>query len=173
MKKGELMWACGLLETRVKDRIAETCLADSSDLCLSRRFIDFPLHVSFKRSFYTASFAEVKEDLRQLIAGQGKIDCGAFDLSRVGDMVWLRFEKEEGLKSLHERIDLFLKEKYQIGIDCFDRDYVPHATLFRDEDGTKLDKVYERLLKDLKREEVRIDRFFIGSRRVDNEYFDL
>ena len=88
-------------------------------------------------------------------------------------MIWLCFEDIDAIKALHERIDRFLKERYDIAIDTFDRNYRPHASIFRDKDEKKLDRMYDRLLREWKEEETFIDAFFIGSKVDANEYFVL
>ncbi|MBQ2583784.1 MAG: hypothetical protein II568_01285, partial [Erysipelotrichaceae bacterium] len=128
---------------------------------------------SFKRSFYTDDFTKVKDDLRVLLQNQKRIALGKSHLERVSDMIWLCFEDIDAIKALHERIDRFLKERYDIAIDTFDRNYRPHASIFRDKDEKKLDRMYERLLREWKEEETFIDAFFIGSKVDANEYFVL
>ena len=171
MKK--LMWTAGLLDEKTRGRMKDLCEKHNADLLLSDRFLVFPLHVSFKRSFYTDDFTKVKDDLRVLLQNQKRIALGKSHLERVSDMIWLCFEDIDAIKALHERIDRFLKERYDVAIDTFDRNYHPHASIFRDKDEKKLDRMYERLLREWKEEETFIDAFFIGSKVDANEYFVL
>ncbi len=101
--------------------------------------------MSLKRSFRCDEFDDVKKDLEEILKGCGKIDCGALHPVRISDMLWLCPERDEKLKMIHEEIDLFLSDKYQIPIDGYDMVYQPHVTVFRDEDDGKLDEMYRRL----------------------------
>ena len=107
----DLMWICGLIQADVTEKINQISLINNADISLSRRFLDFPLHVSFKRSFYTGRFEEVKNDAKQILLKQGKICCGRIELQRMNNMIWLCFEKDEELKKIHEKIDSKLKKQ--------------------------------------------------------------
>lgn len=167
------MWAGGLISEDVRNRIKAIASINNEDLSLSRRFLDFPLHVSFKRSFYTNDFYRIREDLAKLINDNGIISGGKLRLCKVKDMIWFRFEKEDELRSLHDKIDTFLLERYDIAIDSFDASYVPHISLFRDEDEEKLKVMYERMLKERFEDEADITSFFIGGKNHDNEYYRI
>ena len=167
------MWACGLLDEGSLNRIRDLCVECNEDIGLSGRFIDFPFHVSYKRSFYTDAYESIFPGLKEMIEEEGRISCGTVYLERVKDMIWLRFVKEEELKALHEKIDHFLKEGSGIEVDEFDRNYVPHVTLFRDEDEDKLDRMFKRLEKKICEKDVWIDRSFIGGRNRENVFFEM
>ncbi len=172
MKK-ELMWACGLLDEVSLKKIRDICVKANSDMELSTRFLDFPFHVSYKRSFYTDEYEKIFPGLKELIKEEGRIACGSVYLQRIGDMIWLRFEKEDGLKALHEKADHYLGKGYGIEIDPFDKTYVPHVTLFRDESEEKLDQMYEKLESQICVRDVWIERSFIGTKNRENIFFDM
>lgn len=171
MKK--LMWIAGICEEKTRGQIVKLAEKHNEDLKLSSRFLIFPLHVSFKRSFYTEDFDSIKSGLKELMNDRKTIDLGKSHPERVSDMIWICFEKEEEIKMLHRDIDLFLKERYGIMIDPFDEHYKAHMTLFRDDDEGKLDQMFERLNKEWIYDPIKIDTYFIGSKSDENEYFEL
>ena len=164
------MWICLLMDEESRKKMIELCEEENKDLKLSDRFLVFPLHISLKRSFYTDRFEEIRRDLDELMKDVKPVDLGKTELMKMKDMIWVRFEKEEELLDLHQKIDAFLSERYGIAIDTFDQHYVGHASLFRSDEKEKLDQIYERLKKKWPDREVKADRWFTGSRQVKNEY---
>ena len=59
----ELMWICLLIDEESRRKIVSKCKECNEDLKLSERFLDFPLHVSLKRSFFADHFEQIKEEL--------------------------------------------------------------------------------------------------------------
>ena len=169
----QLMWIQGLLPEKIRKQITDLCIANNDDLKLSDHFLIYPLHVSFKRSFYTDRFETIREDLKELLEGYGPIDCTSLFPMKVKDMIWLGFENEEELLKIHERIDDNLLERYQIPVDEFDRNYHPHVTLFRDDDGEKLEEMLNRIRDHFPMEDVRIEEVIIGARGKEGCLYQL
>ena len=167
------MWIQGLLPVDIRKRISDLCIINDDDLDLSDHFLIYPPHLSFKRSFECDRFEEVKDDLTKLTKENGKIACGHIYLYRISDMIWLRFEKEEEIMKIHRKIDVFLSDKYQIPIDEFDRNYIPHVTLFRDDDQWKLDEMFQRIKDHIPEDEICIDEIIIGSRDQESSCFRI
>ncbi len=166
------MWICLVIDEDSRNEIVSLCRKHMDGLDLSGRFLDFPLHVSLKRSFYTDAFEKVKKDLCKYMDLVPPFEVKEVSLQRAGNMLWIRVHDEE-LMRIHEQIDRLLKERYGIEIDMFDRNYLPHITLFRDEKKDRLDAMYERLRKEWKDRTIRFTSFYIGSRMNDNEFFKL
>ena len=158
------MWIQGLLDDDSRNRICDICNRSNDDLKLSDHFLIYPLHISFRRSFYTERFEDIRDDMKDMFSGYGKIMCGHLYPVRIKDMIWLRLDEEDQVRRVHEKIDLFLKEQYQIDEDTFDLNYHPHVTLFRDDSSDKLDRMYERISGCICAEEVCIEEMIIGKR---------
>ena len=169
----QLMWIQGILSENVRKQIIDLCISANDDLKLSDHFLVYPLHVSFKRSFHTDRFKEIREDAFNLLRGYGKIECGIMYPFRIADMIWLRFRDEERLTGIHDIFDVFLKEKYQIPVDEFDRNYHPHITLFRDDSLEKLDEMYDRICSRFCYEEVMIEDVIIGGKQQESQCFRI
>ena len=169
----QLMWIQGLLPEKIRKQITDLCIANNDDLKLSDHFLIYPLHVSFKRSFYTDRFEMIREDMKELLEGYGPIDCISLFPMKVKDMIWLGFENEEELLKIHERIDDYLLERYQIPVDEFDRNYHPHVTLFRDDDGEKLEEMLNRIRDHFPMEDVRIEEVIIGAKGKESCLYQL
>ncbi len=168
----ERMWICACLDEKSREEAVSLAKKANEELRMSERFLDFPLHVSLKRSFYADRFEEVSADLKELMNGYERMYPGKCYLFRNRDMLWLRFGKEEELLTLHRRIDALLEKKYGIPVDEFDRLYAPHVTLFRDDNEMKLDRMYE-MLKDCVRVKPCLDSYYIGSVNRENRFFAL
>ena len=166
------MWICLTIDEESREQIVSLCRKHMEGLDLSSRFLDFPLHVSLKRSFYTDAFEKVKRDLCGYMESVPSFEVKGSSLLRTSDMLWIGIFDERS-KRIHEEIDLLLKERYDIDIDVFDRNYMPHITLFRDEKKDQLDAIYDRLKREWKDRTLRFTSFYIGSRVNENEFFRL
>ncbi len=166
------MWICLVIDEDSRKEIVSLCKKHMEGLDLSSRFLDFPLHVSLKRSFYTDAFEQVKADLCGSMKDVISFEVKELSLERAEDLLWIRVDDEK-LDRILEQIDGLLKERYGIDIDAFDRNYLAHITLFRDQKKEKLDAMYERLKNDWKDRTVRFTSFYIGSRITENEFFEL
>ena len=163
----------GLILEDTNNDIKTICLRNNTDLKLSERFFNFPLHVSFKRTFITDNFNEVKDDVKDYFKNKGKIYAGKTTLVMNKDMLWLTLNDSNNLIEMHNELDEMLLEKYNIQIDYYDKNYVPHITIFHDDDIDKLKIMYERLNNALDDLDIYIDRCFYGIRNKDEEIFDI
>ena len=82
----------------------------------------------------------------------------------------IRMNNEETFVELHNKIDELLLNKFEIPIDEFDKNYVPHITLFRDDEKT-IDVVYERLKDKLILNNISIDKYALGTSLENNEFY--
>ncbi|MBQ6493548.1 MAG: hypothetical protein IJI92_06770 [Erysipelotrichaceae bacterium] len=170
MMNRQLMWIYGLLPQEETGIICDICRKQNEDLKLSEHFLDFPLHISLKRSFYTADFENVRDDILKIT--DRTIECGEIYPYKQKDMIWLRITKEDEIRAVHEELDEYLRDRYQIAIDGFDRTYLPHVSLFHNCDELRKEKMYERLTELLPPLKVKIDRYIIGSKVNSNVIYD-
>ena len=165
----QLMWFSAVVNDDFHQKMAKICLNNNLDL--SDRFFRFPLHISLKRTFYTDNFEEVKNDLKSLINDLTPIIISETYLFCNKDMLWLRFKDETQLIDIHKIIDQFLYDRYQIPIDEFDKNYVPHITLFRDDDENKIIEMFNLVKDKIPDLSDEIYRFAIGSKLEGNEFY--
>ena len=169
----QLMWVSAVLPQDINNEIADICLQYNKQLKLSERFFKFPLHISLKRTFYTDDYDSVKKDLKELLDNNGSLLINSYSIIRNKDMLWIDITDNRNIKLLHEAIDQKLKEKYQIPIDEFDKNYYPHVTLFRDEVVEKLDLMKTQIEKLVPVKELIIDTFAMGTTLDNNEFYTL
>ena len=169
----ELMWIYGVINQEIIDNINEICRECNKDLFLSERYLNFPLHVSFKRSFYTDRFSDIKEEVIRYMKKHSSVNCGPYYLERYKDLLWLRFTDEEKLNDIHNELDELLVNEYGIPLDEYDHNYAPHVTLFRNPDEDKLDMMYERIKDRIIYKPIVIDKIIIGSRTHENETINI
>ncbi len=169
----ELMWIHMLIDEESRKKIVSLCRQYNEDLGMSGHFIDHFLHISLKRSFYTDRFEEIQMDLSKMLSEASCFVVHDGCLKKVKDRLWICFEEYEELKKLHEKTDAYLKERYDIEIDTFDSNYLPHISLFKEAEEEKTGQMLKRLQKDLEGIDVKIDRFCIGGKAHGNEIYHL
>ncbi|MCR5095727.1 MAG: 2'-5' RNA ligase family protein [Erysipelotrichaceae bacterium] len=171
MKK--LMWIQGFLPEKLNKMITEQCDKNNKELKLSERFLIYPMHISLKRTFVYADFEKTKETIRQVLERHHKFRCCRMRPYRIEKMLWLLFDYDEELIEIHKDLDETLYAYQQIIIDEYDRRYLPHITLFHDEDTQKLDLMAAKLSQELSAECFTIEKIAIGSKEKDNEIIIL
>ena len=169
----ELFWVVGMIPDDINDQIKEICLKENEDLRLSERFFKNSLHISMKRTFHCEYFEKMKEDLKHLLTSKGEIYCGHTHLIKIKDMLWLTLDEDEKIRKVHQKIDELLQNRYNVPIDTFDKNYLPHITIFHKGDPDNLLKMHERLLEKLPNKEIKISRYAIGSKIRENDIFDV
>ena len=152
----ELIWVCGIIPEDINEEINEVCLEENRDLHLSERFFRFHLHISMKRTFQCDDFLSMKEDLKELLINNKEIYCGHTHLIKNKDMLWLCLDEDKRLKEVHKQIDELLFDRYKVPIDTFDKNYLPHITIFHKGDPKNLDTMYERLSVSLPSKQISI-----------------
>ena len=164
----EMTSVVGIIDENINEEIKEICLKENEDLHLSERFFNFPLHISLKRTFQTDCYDDVKKDLDELL--NKEIYCGKTYLVKNKDMLWLRVDHEKEILKLHNDIDELLLNKYGIEIDTFDKNYVPHITIFHKGLKENLDIMYDRLGDVLNGKEITIRKYMIGTKNHKDEH---
>ena len=167
----KLMWTSAVLPEGVINQVKQICLANNTDLKLSERFFNFPLHISLKRTFYVDDFLEVKKDIKQLLNKEDDLFLEGLYPFINSDMLWFRITNEETIIALHKQLDDMLQSKYSIPIDEFDKNYVPHITLFRDDDLNKIETMYKRIRNHIKFESIKVNKYALGTTLENNEFY--
>lgn len=169
MKK-QLMWTSATLKQEDINIIKNICINNTKDLSLSDRFFRFPLHISIKRTYYVEDYLIVKKEIKKLLDSYTDIVIDRLYLYKNKDMLWLRINNENTFIDLHNKLDDLLLDKFNIPIDEFDKNYVPHITLYRD-DEDKIDVLYERLKDKLILNDISIDKYALGTSLDNNEFY--
>ena len=169
MKK--LMWIQGFLPEGVNRKIIDLCNRNN-DLELSDRFLIYPLHISLKRTFIYDDFEKIYETVEEVLKRHKGFEIRDLKPFRVENMLWLTFEYDEELLQIHEDLDRTLSEKHGIAIDEFDLKYLPHISLFHDEDETKLDMMADRL-SSITDEIFVVNKVAVGSKDRENRLIRL
>ena len=169
----EFIWICGIVPDDINHQIRQICLKENKELHLSERFFRTNLHISMKRTFHCEEFENMKEDLKQLLTDEKAIYCGYTHLIKVKDMLWLTMDEDARIRQVHQRIDELLKNKYSVPIDTFDKNYLPHITIFHKGDPQNLIRMYEKLLDVLPSKPINISRYAIGSKIKGNDIFSV
>ena len=169
MKK-QLMWTSVTLKQEDINIIKNICIDNTNDLRLSDRFFRFPLHISLKRTYYVEDYTIVKKEIKKLLDSYSDIVIDRLYPYKNKDMLWLRINNENTLIDLHNKLDYLLLDKFNIPIDEFDKNYVPHITLYRD-DEDKIDILYERLKDKLILNNISIDKYALGTSLENNEFY--
>lgn len=168
----ELSWICGIAPTDFKEKIEGLCKELNTDIGLPETVFRFPLHISMKKSFQTADFEKVRQNLIELVKSHGSVKCRIANVVLHKNMIWLSIEKSEDIMKLHRDIDALLLTKYNIPTDKFDINFKPHISLFTKGAKDDIQNMYGRLKKLIKPTEIKINRFVVGSSRHKDIYFN-
>ena len=164
------MWTSVTLKQEDINIIKNICIDNTNDLRLSDRFFRFPLHISLKRTYYVEDYLIVKKEIKKLLDSYSDIVIDRLYPYKNKGMLWLRINNENTLIDLHNKLDNLLLDKFNIPIDEFDKNYVPHITLYRD-DEDKIDILYERLKDKLILNNISIDKYALGTSLDNNEFY--
>lgn len=164
------MYLNAILPKNTIDTIKKDIFDTNFDLNLSSRFFNYPLHISLKRTFYTEDYELIKQDFIKLLDQYKTISIDKLYPIVSKDMLWLKVENTKPLLDIHLKLDDLLYKKYQIPIDEFDRNYLPHITLFKEENLDKLNTLYERV-KDYSISNIKIDKYASGIVSRINEFY--
>lgn len=144
------------LKERVKE-IEDIVKYDNTNLSL-------PYHISLKISFEVDD--SIKNDVIQT-AEEFYKTLKPFNISvkcieKYGIICWIRYLNNDYLESISRNLNSLLKEKYDIELHPYDKDFIFHTTLFMDNDVSKIEKSYE-MIKDVKLPtNLLTDRYIIG-----------
>ena len=169
----ELMWVCAIAPEEFQRRTTQLCLAENKTIGLPENVFDLPLHISLKKSFYTANVDAVKNDVLNMINSTGRFRCGIDKVELHRNMLWLSLVNHGKLRLLHEGLDRLLEAKYNIPVSRYDLFFQPHISLFTRGTQEQMEAMYERLNGIDFGGEMEISRFVIGSSGHKDVFFDL
>jgi 2'-5' RNA ligase len=169
----ELMWVCAILPEELNSKLAVICKRNNRDLHLPEDVFKFPLHISMKKSFFTAEFDEVKAQVKSFVLKRGKINCAVGELGIHKNMIWLPIETRGELSIWHNELDKMLLDNFNIPIVPFDANFHPHISLFTKGSEEQIAQMYERLKGQIQPMEITLTKFVIGSSMHKDEFFDV
>jgi 2'-5' RNA ligase len=143
------------IQNEIRKIILQMGLKYSLDLVTSL----LPQHISLKISFKVSEIERIEEyfdalakDIKRFTVSFSKVDLLEFEKDgKKQGLLWLDVEENKILKELHKKLNEELKEKFDIGLACFDGDvYHFHSTLFHN--GLKYVpfEAYEQAYSELK-----------------------
>lgn len=124
-----------------------------------------PLHVSLKISaeIKDSEIDSVRKDIIALFMKTPKFKMQIRGIELNDSIVWIRIEPNKYLNQLHESICKLFKDKYNVELHEFDKEFIYHATLFLDSDIKKIKEAYLKI-KDIELpKELEASSFIIGS----------
>ena len=124
-----------------------------------------PLHISLKISFEIDNllFDSVLNDIVAIYEAQKPFAINVKGIEKHENIMWIRMYSNEEIEALATKLNLMLKEKYNIPLHEYDLDFIFHTTLFMDDDAEKIN-IAHNLLGDLALPQTLMaNRFVIGT----------
>ena len=109
-----------------------------------------PLHISLKISFNIENelFESVLNDIVSIYREQKPFEIEIKGIEKHENIMWIRMYSNSEIEELATKLNLMLKEKYNIPLHEYDLDFIFHTTLFMDDDAEKINAA-DTLLGDL------------------------
>ena len=128
------IWMGLVLEKDDENYIRDICKAENENLNISEQAFTLPQHISLKTSFNTSEYVTVIQYLKEELKDINAIELKACNLTIIdGKVIWLDIEENTFLRELHNKINYFLKEKFNIGLSGYDgENFKFHSTLFQE-----------------------------------------
>ena len=147
MKKGDermYIWIGLVLEKDDENYIREICKKENKNFNISEQAF------SLKTSFYANEYLTIIQYLQEELKDINRIELKANNLTIIdGKVIWLDIEENEILRKLHNKINLLLKEKFNIGLSGFDgENFKFHSTLFQESEFNENINKIELILKE-------------------------
>lgn len=133
------IWIGLVLEKDDENYIRKICREENKKFNINEQAFSLPQHISLKTSFNANEYLEViqylEEELRDIQVFQLEVN----NLTIIdGKVIWLDIEENRFLRKLHNRINLILKEKFNIGLSGFDgKNFKFHSTLLQENENNK------------------------------------
>ena len=137
VKKGDeimYIWIGLVLEKGDEKYIRDICKEENKKFNISEQAFSLPQHISLKTSFNTNEYVSVIQYLKKELKDTNAIELEVCDLTIIdGKVIWLDIEENTFLRELHNKINYFLKEKFNIGLSGYDgENFKFHSTLFQE-----------------------------------------
>lgn len=144
------IWIGLVLEKDDENYIREICKKENKNFNISEQAFSLPQHISLKTSFYANEYLTIIQYLKEELKDINRIELKANNLTIIdGKVIWLDIEENEILRKLHNKINLLLKEKFNIGLSGFDgENFKFHSTLFQESEFNENINKIELILKE-------------------------
>lgn len=128
------IWIGLVLEKDDENYIRDICKAENENLNISEQAFTLPQHISLKTSFNASEHVTVIQYLKEELKDINAIELKACNLTIIdGKVIWLDIEENIFLRELHNKVNLLLKEKFNIGLSGYDgENFKFHSTLFQE-----------------------------------------
>ena len=152
----------------VEEQLKETRMAVDGvfeKIAISNVTCQLPLHISLKISFEIENklFDSVLNDIISIYEAQKPFKIDVCGVEKHENIMWIRMHSNVEIEELATKLNLMLKEKYNIPLHEYDLDFIFHTTLFMDDDAEKIN-IAHTLLGNLKLPETLVaTRFVIGT----------
>lgn len=106
-----------------------------------------PLHISLKMSFKANDSAReaIINDLLNYSNTLNSFDIETNGIDYEKIICWILMKRNNNLDAIHDYLNDFLKQKYDIPLHEYDQDYKYHTTLFMNEDKNKIFTAYKKI----------------------------
>ena len=106
-----------------------------------------PYHISLKISFEIddCNLGQIVNDISDIYSEIEPFYIDVKEIEHHNTIVWIMMLKNRSLYRLHDRLNNFLLEKYNIPLHEYDTDYKFHTTLFMDDNSNKVSDAYEEI----------------------------
>ena len=128
------IWIGLTLEKDDENYIREICKEENKNFNINEQAFSLPQHISLKTSFNTNQYLTIIKYLKEELKDINTIELKANNLTIIdGKVIWLDIEENKFLRNLHNKINILLKEKFNIGLSGFDgENFKFHSTLFQE-----------------------------------------
>ena len=128
------IWIGLVLEKDDENYIRDICKEENKYFNINEQAFTLPQHISLKTSFNANEYAKVIQYLKEELKDINAIELKACNLTIIdGKVIWLDIEENTFLRELHNKINLLLKEKFNIGLSGYDgENFKFHSTLFQE-----------------------------------------
>ena len=156
------LWIGCKLPEAFEREIRRHCLELNQQIGLDMVAFTLPQHVSLKISFQAEYPEPILAALEAFLSAQSPFAVQILNIEQNGHILWLTVAENEILSSLHQKLDVFLEERFGIGQHAFDKCFKFHTTLFIDEDLKKVSQMYRALADYPFSRTLTVDTFLLG-----------
>lgn len=128
------IWIGLVLEKDDENYIRGICKEENKCFNINEQAFTLPQHISLKTSFNVNKYVEVIQYLKEELKDINVIELKACNLTIIdGKVIWLDIGENTFLRELHNKVNLLLKEKFNIGLLGYDgENFKFHSTLFQE-----------------------------------------
>lgn len=130
--------------------------------------LTLPLHISLKMSFpiLEERLIDVVELLTEYYKTIEPFEIPIDGIEGHTNIVWIKMMENKCLNRIHNDLNDLLKEKFNVGLHEYDRDYLFHTTLFMDNDEKAIKECYEEIKNITLPSSLKAFKFVIGTSKT-------